>query len=111
METINLGTVYLALDNYLDVVLEVDDVPADLSTIERMLIVDAGCNWEIDSDESPTAFDWTAGDGVLRLALGHEPVPAETYSCYLIVFDPAYPDGMVWGNKYKIQFKAICRPD
>ena len=101
-------TLYLGHDNGIDLTLKADDVAVDLSSVTRMILRDSGCVWEVDSTTSPTAFDWSAGDGRISMALGDEPIPAGAYSCRLIVYDPTNTDGVVWDDLLRLEVVSIC---
>jgi hypothetical protein len=103
--------VYLAHDNAVDLVLKENGAAVDLDPVTRMVLSDAGCAWEVDSSTSPGAFDWDAGGGVLTLKLGDETVEEGSYTCWLTIYDPSNPDGIVWGEKIGIKFVAICTPE
>lgn len=47
----------------------------------------------IDSDLTPAAIDWTAGDGEITFALGHEGIPLGSYPARLYIYSVAYPAG------------------
>ncbi len=101
-------TVYLDHDNAIDLTLKADGVAVDLSSVTRMILRDSGCVWDVDSTTSPTAFDWSAGDGKISMSLGDEPIPAGAYSCRLIVFDPTNTDGVVWDDLLRLEVVSIC---
>lgn len=99
--------VYLAHDNAIDLQLKVDGAAVDLAPVTRIVVRDLGCAWEADSAVTAAAFDWAAGGGVLKLRLGDEPIPPGSYTCYIILYDPANPDGVVW-DKVGIKTVAVC---
>jgi hypothetical protein len=89
--------VYLDRDNTNDLLLKADGAAVDLSAVTRMVIADVAGAWSVDSDTSPAAFDWTTGTtGKVVLAFGHEGIPAGTYICNLIVYDPDNDNGIHW---------------
>lgn len=101
-------TVYLGRDNTIDLLLKADGVITDLTPITKVDIVDIGCSWSINSDDSTDAFDWSSGaDGVLRLSLGAETVPAGSYRARVIIYDASNTEGIVWGE-IKLTFEAAC---
>ena len=108
MATSTRETVYLGRDNAIDIDLLADGAPVDLSSVTRMILRDSGCVWEVDSITSPTAFDWSAGDGRISMALGDEPIPAGAYSCRLIVYDPTNTDGVVWDDLLRLTVVSLC---
>ena len=101
-------TVYLAHNNSIYIKLKVDGEAVDLSPVTKIILSDSGCAWAVDSSSSPGVFDWSDGLGVLKIKLGDEPIPSGTYSCYLFIFDPTNPDGIVWGDKISIKVVSIC---
>ena len=101
-------TIYLGRDNAIDLQLQADGVAVDLTSVTRMILRDAGCVWEVDSTTSPGAFDRSAGDGVVSLILGDEPIPAGAYYCRLIVYDPTNVDGVVWDDLLRLTVVSTC---
>lgn len=94
-----IETVYLGRDNTIDVLLTADDAAVDLSAVTRMVVTEINDEFEIDSDDSPAAFNWDTGTtGKVVLALGAEDITAGTYVCSLIVYDPTNDDGINWGR-------------
>ena len=91
-------TAYLGRNNAIDLQLQADGAAVDLSSVTRMILRDVSCTWEVDSTTSPGAFDWSAGDGVLSIALGDEVIAPGAYSVWLIIYDPTDTDGLVWGQ-------------
>lgn len=47
----------------------------------------------MDSDVDPTLIDWSAGEGEVSFALGHEGIPVGTYQAQLVVYSALYPSG------------------
>ena len=101
-------TAYIGKDNGIDLQLLADGAPLDLSSVTRMILRDAGCVWEVDSTTSPGAFDWSAGNGVISLTLGDEPIAAGAYSCWLIVYDPTNTYGIVWEEQLRLTVVDVC---
>jgi hypothetical protein len=104
MDQIKREVVYLGRDNTVDLQLLANDVPIDLDAVTKYELRDCLCNWTIDSTVSPTAFDASNGNGELNLNLGDEEIPAGDQSAWLILYDPAHADGIVWG---KVFFSVI----
>lgn len=90
--------VYLTHDNAIDLQLKADGAVVDLSPVTRMVISDTKRKWAVDSASSPGVFNWGEGDGVVSIKLGGEPIPKANYTCWLKVYDPANPGGVVWGE-------------
>ena len=88
--------VYLGHDNTIDVQLLEDGVITDLSSVTRMTLDFAGT--VIDSGIHSNVFDWSAGNGLLNIALGAQTITEESYLARLVVYDPVNADGVVWGH-------------
>lgn len=93
-----IETVYLLRDNPIRFILKTDRRPADLSTVTKVEVQDLGCNWTVDSDADPEAFNIGTTDGLVELFLGQQTIPQGQYQCRLVVYDPSNPDGIVWGD-------------
>jgi len=90
-----METVYLDRDNVIDLQLLVDNEPVDLSGVTRMdLVFDETV---ISSDDYPDVFDWTIGNGVVRIKLYGMNIEQRYYDAQLIVYDDSTPHGIVWG--------------
>lgn len=94
--------VYLGADNVIDLVLLEDCIAVDLSGVTKMTLDFDGT--KIDSGTSPEAFDWSAGDGKLSLALGAESIVTAIYDAELVVYDAENTNGIVWGS-----FKVVVK--
>lgn len=98
---------YLTRDNTVDLILKSDGVVTNLASVTKVEVLDTGCKWSVDSEGSPEAFTIGGADGSLILAFGNEPIPAGTYKCRIIVYDPTNIEGVVWGE-VKLIFRASC---
>lgn len=98
---------YLSRDNTVDLILRDDSGVTDLTDVTKVEVIDIGCAWSVDSDSSPDSFDIGGADGALVLKFGQEPIPAGSYKCKLIVYDPTNTHGIVWGDIY-LTFKSFC---
>lgn len=59
----------------------------------------------VDSDTTPTAFDWDAETSILELKLGALVSAAQPYaSTSLVMYSAVWPQGIVWVN-------PTCSPD
>jgi len=59
----------------------------------------------VDSDTTPSAFDWDAGTSILELKLGALVSAALSYtSTSLVMYSVVWPQGIVWAN-------PTCSPD
>jgi len=100
-------------DNEQDVVLLSDGVPVDPSSFTRV-VVDVDGTTLLDSQTDPAFFQWpVAGTwkgqavSVIRLKLGAAGVAAGEYPHgRLIVYDPGYPNGLVWTEDVLISIRA-----
>lgn len=90
-----IATVYNDRDNVVDLALYEDGTLQELvGSVTAAAIVVNGTTYH--SDDHATAFDWTVGDGVLRLALGELELPTGKHPARLIIFDALNTDGIVW---------------
>ncbi len=92
---------YLGRDNTISVRLLDNNVPVDLTSVNRV-ILKLGSS-VVDSDEVAGVFDWNSPgtDGVLKMNLGTTSAPPcnvqpGRYYATLIVYDSANDDGVVW---------------
>jgi len=86
---------YLDHDNVIDVQLQADNAPIDLAHVTRMdLVFD---DVVISSEEYPDVFDWSVGEGMVRIKLYGVPLERRYYDAELIVYDDSTPHGVVWG--------------
>ena len=89
--------IWLGRDNEIDLQMNADDSPMDLSGLTKMeLVFDDGTI--IDSDISPTAFDWSVGSGTVKLVLGRESIDSGYYMMTVIIYDATYTNGLIWGR-------------
>lgn len=88
--------VYLGHDNVVEVQLLDEREIMDLSSVTRMTIDFA--DTIIDSAVHTDVFDWSAGNGVLRMALGAQALTVGPYMAQLVVYDPENTNGAVWGR-------------
>lgn len=92
--------VYNGRDNTIDLLLKADGSAVDLSTVTRMIIKDKNGAWEVDEDDSASAFDRdTDVTGKVIIALGDQGITARNYQVQLIVYDPNNTNGIVWGSE------------
>lgn len=94
--------IYNGNDNAIDLQLLEDAVAVDLSSVSRMTI--AFDTKVVDSDTSPSAFDWSAGSGKLTMILGAESISEGIYNAELTVYDTENTKGIVWGT-----FKVVVK--
>lgn len=72
-----------------------DDVPLDFSAITRMTLALRGHGVVADTDDDSTLIDWSAGDGVVRLALGALALPVGLHAATLVAYDALHANGQV----------------
>ena len=91
--------VYLAHDNWIDVILKADGVAVALTSVTRMTLT-FGTKL-IDSDNGDTdPIRWIKAGyatGEVRLFLGAEAIAAGSYAAPLVVYDATNVEGIVWG--------------
>ena len=91
--------VYNDFDNTLDFILKSDGTAQDLSELTQVKLIDVKGTFEVDSAVSLSAFDWSSlTTGKLIMKLGHESIPEGVYTCWLVVYDLDYVEGLVWGT-------------
>ena len=100
MDSAQREVVYLGRDNSVDLQLLATGTPVDLSAVTKFELRDTLCGWTVSSDTSPGVFDISKGNGVLVLNLGDEEIPPGDQSAWLILYDGAHDDGVVWGKVY-----------
>lgn len=98
--------IYLGRDNAIDVQLKTDGVVADLGPITQIDLIEKDGIWLVSSATSSEAFDWTVGNGTVSMQLGGEALPIGTHKCYLIIYDPTNPNGIVWED-LKVTVKEV----
>jgi len=88
--------IYLGHDNVIDLLLTSDGTIVDITNTTRST-AEFG-ETTIDSDTSPSAFNWTEGDGILHLIMGEEIIPTGSYKVVITLYDVVNTDGIVWGD-------------
>lgn len=102
-ERIDLGR-----SNTIDLLLKVDGVNADLSNVTRMVLQIGTVVMDSDllSEGVGAHFDWTPGDGIVKLRLGDQAlIPGYYDDGSLIVYDSSNPLGVMWDRR--IQFEVV----
>lgn len=90
--------VYLGRGDVFKRRLSSDSIALDITGLTRVTLDFGGL--VIDSDTSPTAFDWTTegAAGILIFSLGLCNIPVGEYMAILTVYEPDYTDGLSdWG--------------
>lgn len=92
---------YRGYDNINDLLLKADGVAQDISTTTKAAFIYNGV--EFNSDNYASAFDWATdgADGVIHLkigAIGTDIEVGRDKKAKLIIYDPNYPNGHVWGT-------------
>jgi len=102
-------TIYLNRNDPKDIQIKDPDGAIDLTTITRIDLIKEGCSLIISSStpEESGMFDWTAGNGILRLELGALDIEPGTYTFTLMLYSATWPLGIPW-NKLTISFVDIC---
>lgn len=91
--------VYLDRDNDFRLLLTSDGTAQDLSAVTKVELIDKSGTYTLDSDTSPTAFDWASGDtGEIIFKLGGESVAEGKYKFELHTIDPTNTNGIYWGD-------------
>lgn len=104
-------TAYLLRNNKIKIELLADRSLVNLQNVTKVELIDIGNSININSDTHPTVFDWTEGNGVLYIIPKDIPSPVGVsvwdLNCYLVVYDPSNPEGIVWGEMIQIPVKKI----
>jgi len=98
--------VYNDRDNEINLLLKADDEAVDLSSVTKMeLVVD---DTTISSQDYPSAFDWTTPSttGEVVLDLGGVGLEEGHYVVWLVVYDSANTDGIVW-DKFHLVVREV----
>lgn len=108
--TVLKETVFAGRDNVVRLELKEDSVLFQLAypavTPSRwVLTINTIEPIEIDSDDTPSAFDWDSATSILELRIGDLVTEAVNYtSCTLVMYAIEWPLGLVWIN-------PTCTPD
>lgn len=93
--------VYLGHDNVIELLLKADGVAVDLSGATKMTVT-FGTVTISSTNQVMDLILWNKSEyavGEVHLILGEGNIPANNYkNVYLVVYDPIYPDGIVWGS-------------
>ena len=89
-------TVYLERDNAIDLQLLADGAVVSLASVNRMEVTADNGAWSVSSETAPDAFDWSAGNGMVTIALGLQAIPAGNHTARLVVYDPSNQHGIIW---------------
>jgi hypothetical protein len=109
--------IYLNRDNAIKLGLLADWRPIQTSGLTRIIAKledDAGSVTTFDSDVDVNAFDWTTQTAqvsdtvtsILVMTLQDAVTPpavGDDYTCTLVVYDAANPDGLVWDAPFPVQ--------
>ena len=97
--------VYTGHNNSIDLLLTTDGTPlADTSVITKITATFAGLLIESgDSSTPPILWDQPGFlPGEFRCYFGDSGIPAGEYEAPFVVYDPAHPDGIMWGRVFII---------
>lgn len=108
--------IWLDRDNTIDIALMDDDTPlpaTGISNWEFFLFPKAGgSSITITSNATPAAFDTSESEEVgrttvrvLKLKMGHQPIPAGEYMVRIVGYDADHVEGLVWGE-FQVTVKA-----
>jgi len=94
--------VYLSHDNVIELLLKADDVEVDLSGVTKMTVTFGSVVTITSTNQATDSILWNKNGyavGEVHLILGENNIVANNYkNVYLVVYDPNYPDGIVWGS-------------
>ena len=91
-------TVYKGRDNTESIEFLDGGTVQNLSDITRVKLI-LNSSTTIDSDDSPSAFDWTSDTSQLDLILGSESLTVGSYEdTEIILYDAVNTSGVHWGS-------------
>jgi len=94
--------VYLSHDNVIELLLKANDVEVDLSGVTKMTVTFGSAITITSTNQATDSILWNKNGyaiGEVHLILGENNIAANNYkNVYLVVYDPIYPDGIVWGS-------------
>jgi hypothetical protein len=92
--------IYLGHDNTVDLILKADGVAIDTAAITSMTATFGSTTITSNNKATgPIKWDQAGYDtGEIRLDMGAETIPVGTYDCWINVYDPSNPEGVVWGT-------------
>ena len=99
--------VYLGHNNTIDLLLKADGVAQDLSNVTKITAT-LSTKTITSTDKANGIITWDQAEydtGEIRLDFGNEDIVVSTYQMYIIVYDAANTDGVVWGT-VKTQVRA-----
>lgn len=88
--------IYLDRDNSIDLTLYENQVIKDLAMVTRVTVTIDSVT--IDSDTTPSAFDWTTDTKKLSLILGFQELQQGDYFATLVIYSIDHLHGIVWAN-------------
>jgi hypothetical protein len=106
MGTQEIDVIYLGRDNTNELLLKVDGIGQDLSSVEQI---------ELEFDDGATITNTTGGAwpikwlnqdqiGMVQMQLGGYTITAGERTCRLVTIDPNNQDGIVWSGQNGIRF-------
>lgn len=102
--------VYQGHDNLISLALTDDSsgvmAASDLSSVTKMAL-EFHDGTVVDSDTYATAFDWSAGGGLVDLMLGHVGLTLGCHQAAIIVIDPQHPNGIRWTPELELVVQEI----
>ena len=103
-------TVYVGRNNTIRLLLSEDDqlfhdAYPEVTPTRWVFTIYAATPIVVDSDTTPTAFDWDAATSILEMRLGGLVADALAYTnTSLVMYSSVWPLGIVWAN-------PTCSPD
>ena len=92
--------IYIGHDNTIDLILKADDVAVDLTAVTSMTM-SVGTLTVVSTNVGGSEITWAKagyGTGEVRIKLGSQTIAAGNYQAWLVVYDLANPNGVVWGS-------------
>ena len=102
-------TTYIGRDNSTDLTLETNGVAIDASILTRAVVSlkSGNASLNIDSASQSSLFNFTSGNGVIKIKLGLATgLAVGEYQASLTVYDATNTQGIVWGNPFSLRVLA-----
>jgi hypothetical protein len=101
-----IDTIFLGSDNTNELLLKVDGVPQDLSSVTKIdLEFDDGKKVSNSTSSAfPIKWTGTGETGKVILQLGDQAITEGERTASLLTFDPVAQDGIVWSGPNGIRF-------
>ena len=89
--------VYIGNNNTIDLQFIADGNVIDGSVITRTVLVIGSTT--VDSSIVSGVFDWTTGNGILKMSLGNQSLTAGEYEATFTLYDAGNPSGIRWEDE------------